>query len=278
MITAGDHRALARFPSAAARRDDPAERGSGESRPATAACCARSPAAPKCRPSSKRRRRAPRRRKIREINSGFYVFDVQDLYSNIGEAFHRNAHARILPDRHGRGAAQGNAQRVVASKTANAERSAGRQYARRTGRHRRKDAPGQMPPADGRRRDGVLSRNLRDRCRRRDRARHRHRALRATAGQRRKIGTACRVRSYSVIRDSEIGDGVTDPPRLRDGRSAQVAAGAVMGPYSHLRPGSEIGEGAHVGQFCRDQENQAGQRIEGEPPDLPWATRRSARA
>ena len=30
---------------------------------------------------------------------------------------------------------------------------------------------------------------------------------------------------------------------------ARVAADAVIGPYSHLRPGSEIGEGAHVGNF-----------------------------
>jgi bifunctional UDP-N-acetylglucosamine pyrophosphorylase/glucosamine-1-phosphate N-acetyltransferase len=30
---------------------------------------------------------------------------------------------------------------------------------------------------------------------------------------------------------------------------ARIGANAVIGPYSHLRPGSEVGEGAHVGNF-----------------------------
>ena len=56
------------------------------------------------------------------------------------------------------------------------------------------------------------------------------------------------MRSYCVIRDSVIGDGVTVRPGciMED---ARISAGAIIGPYSHLRPGSEIGEGAHVGNF-----------------------------
>ena len=63
-----------------------------------------------------------------------------------------------------------------------------------------------------------------------------------------KIGADCRIRSYSVISDSEIGDGVT----VRNGciiDKSRVAAKAVLGPYSHLRPESDIGEGAHIGNF-----------------------------
>src|SRR5262249_32804360 len=39
---------------------------------------------------------------------------------------------------------------------------------------------------------------------------------------------------------------------------AQIAAGALIGPYSHLRPGSEIGEGAHVGNFVETKKSRLG--------------------
>ncbi len=63
-----------------------------------------------------------------------------------------------------------------------------------------------------------------------------------------RIGSDCRIRSYSVIRDCEIADGVLIRPAcVLEG--ATVEAGAVIGPYSHLRAESYIGEGAHVGNF-----------------------------
>jgi len=71
------------------------------------------------------------------------------------------------------------------------------------------------------------------------------------------IGSDCRIRSYSVIQNSEIGDNVTIRPGsiLDDSR---VAAGAIIGPYSHLRPGSEIGQGAHVGNFVETKRVKLG--------------------
>jgi bifunctional UDP-N-acetylglucosamine pyrophosphorylase/glucosamine-1-phosphate N-acetyltransferase len=63
-----------------------------------------------------------------------------------------------------------------------------------------------------------------------------------------KIGIESRVRSYSVVQNSILGDGVM----VRNGcvlDGAQVSDGAVLGPYAHLRPESRIGEGAHVGNF-----------------------------
>jgi len=72
-----------------------------------------------------------------------------------------------------------------------------------------------------------------------------------------RIGTACRVRSYSIIRDSEIGDGVV----IRPGcvmEEARIATGAIIGPYSHLRSGSEIGEGARVGNFVETKKIKLG--------------------
>jgi bifunctional UDP-N-acetylglucosamine pyrophosphorylase/glucosamine-1-phosphate N-acetyltransferase len=39
---------------------------------------------------------------------------------------------------------------------------------------------------------------------------------------------------------------------------SSVGADAVLGPYSHLRPGSEIGEGAHVGNFVETKKIKLG--------------------
>ena len=72
-----------------------------------------------------------------------------------------------------------------------------------------------------------------------------------------KIGEDCRVRSYSVIQNSTIANGVL----VRNGcvlDEAIVGVGAMLGPYAHLRPGSEIGEGAHVGNFVETKKTRMG--------------------
>jgi bifunctional UDP-N-acetylglucosamine pyrophosphorylase/glucosamine-1-phosphate N-acetyltransferase len=72
-----------------------------------------------------------------------------------------------------------------------------------------------------------------------------------------KIGSGCRIRSYSVIEDSTIGDDVL----VRNGSvigSSLIAKNALIGPYSHLRPESEIGEGAHVGNFVETKKSRLG--------------------
>src|SRR5579864_762348 len=72
-----------------------------------------------------------------------------------------------------------------------------------------------------------------------------------------RIGSDCRIRSYSVIQNSEIGEGVlVRPGCILD--EARVANGAALGPYSHLRPGSDIGEGAHVGNFVETKKARIG--------------------
>lgn len=72
-----------------------------------------------------------------------------------------------------------------------------------------------------------------------------------------RIGSDCRIRSYSVVQDSVLEDGVL----LRNGcilDSARVAKSAVIGPYAHLRPESIIGESAHVGNFCETKKTTLG--------------------
>jgi bifunctional UDP-N-acetylglucosamine pyrophosphorylase/glucosamine-1-phosphate N-acetyltransferase len=72
-----------------------------------------------------------------------------------------------------------------------------------------------------------------------------------------KIGANCRIRSFSVIQNSTLGDNVlVRPGCILD--ESQIADGALLGPYSHLRPGSEIGEGAHVGNFVETKKIKLG--------------------
>jgi bifunctional UDP-N-acetylglucosamine pyrophosphorylase / glucosamine-1-phosphate N-acetyltransferase len=72
-----------------------------------------------------------------------------------------------------------------------------------------------------------------------------------------RIGADCRIRSYSVIGNSVIGDRVTVKPGtiMEDSR---VGAGAVLGPYTHMRPGSDVGEGAHLGNFVETKKIKLG--------------------
>lgn len=74
-----------------------------------------------------------------------------------------------------------------------------------------------------------------------------------------KIGSDCRIRSYSVITNCEIGDNVLVRPGCIMENSI-VHSGAQIGPYSHLRPGSDIGEGAHVGNFVETKKTRLGKR------------------
>ncbi len=192
---------------------------------------------------------------IHEINSGFYVFAAKELYGNIGKLSTANAHGEhYLTDmaevlRKAR-------QRVVAFKTADASEVLGGNTRlelaeidekMRLAKCRQLMADGvtvfypatciidsdvQVAP------DSVIEPYVQ------------------LLGRTR-IGSASRVRSYCVIRDSEIGDGVMVLPGcVMDG--AQIGAGAIIGPYSRLRPGTEIGEGAHVGNFVETKKIKLG--------------------
>lgn len=194
-------------------------------------------------------------KKIREINSGFYVFAVKELYSNIEKLSTANAHAEYyLTDmaevlRKAR-------ERVVAWKTADASEVLGGNTRAELADidHCLRMAKARQLMADGVTvfypatcvidadvvvaPDTVIEPYVQ------------------LLGKTR-IGTACRIRSYSVIRDSEIGDGVIVRPGCVM-EEARVGAGAIVGPYSHLRPGSELGEGAHVGNFVETKKIKLG--------------------
>jgi bifunctional UDP-N-acetylglucosamine pyrophosphorylase/glucosamine-1-phosphate N-acetyltransferase len=197
----------------------------------------------------------PAQRKLREINSGFYVFAVEPLYSFINTLKTDNPHAEYyLTDM--AEVFRKAKQRVLAVKTEN--------------------------PSE------ILGSNTRAELVELDRKLRREKCLQLMAAGvtifypetsvidadvevgadttiepfvqllgRTHIGSDCRIRSYSVIQNSEIGDGVlVRPGCVLD--EARVANGASLGPYSHLRPGSEIGEGAHVGNFVETKKTRLG--------------------
>ena len=198
---------------------------------------------------------SPAQKKIREINSGFYVFDVKELYSRIGDLSTDNAHQEYyLTDmaavfRKAR-------RRVTAFKTATPSEVLGGNT-----RAELADIDQQMRLAKCRQLmvDGVtifypatciIDADVEIAS---DTVIEPYVQLLGKT----KIGSNSRVRSYCVIRDSEIGDGVTvRPGSIMEG--AQIGPGAIIGPYSHLRPGSEIGEGAHVGNFVETKKIKLG--------------------
>jgi bifunctional UDP-N-acetylglucosamine pyrophosphorylase / glucosamine-1-phosphate N-acetyltransferase len=194
-------------------------------------------------------------KKIREINSGFYVFAVKELYANIGKLSTANAHGEYyLTDM--AEVLRKAGRRVVAWKTANAGEVLGgntRAELADIDRYMRMAKVRQLMA------DGVTV-FYPDTC-----------VIDADVrigpdtviepyvqllGNTR-IGTGCRVRSYSVIRDCEIADGANVRPGCVMEES-RIGSGAIIGPYSHLRPGSEIGEGAHVGNFVETKKIRLG--------------------
>ncbi len=72
-----------------------------------------------------------------------------------------------------------------------------------------------------------------------------------------KVGSECRFASYTVVESAQIGDNVL----LRNGcivSHSIIGSGSKLGPYAHLRPESEIGEEAHIGNFVETKKVKIG--------------------
>jgi bifunctional UDP-N-acetylglucosamine pyrophosphorylase/glucosamine-1-phosphate N-acetyltransferase len=71
------------------------------------------------------------------------------------------------------------------------------------------------------------------------------------------IGSGCRIRSFSVIENCTLGNGVL----IRQScvlEDSVIADSAEIGPFVHLRPGCEIGEKAHLGNFVEMKKTRMG--------------------
>ena len=198
---------------------------------------------------------SPTQKNIREINSGFYVFDVKELFAHIGELSTENTHGEYyLTDM--AAVLQRARLRVVAWKTLMPNEVLG-------GNTRAEladiDQKMRMAKCQQLMADGVtifypatcvIDSDVEVGP---DTVIEPYVQLLGTT----KVGAASRLRSYSVIHDCEIGDNVT----IRQGcimDGSKIEAAAIIGPYSHMRPGSEIGEGAHVGNFVETKKIKLG--------------------
>ena len=194
-------------------------------------------------------------KKIREINSGFYAFDVPVLYRHIGELSTDNPHHEYyLTDM--AGVFQRARKKVVATKTPDAGEILG------------SNTRAEIVDLDARLRlakcqqlmaEGVTIFFPQTCVIDSDVSVSADTVIEPFVQLlgKTKIGGDCRIRSYSVIKDSELGDNVTiNPLTVMEG--AHIRSGAIVGPYSRLRPGSDIGEGAHIGNFVETKKIRIG--------------------
>jgi bifunctional UDP-N-acetylglucosamine pyrophosphorylase/glucosamine-1-phosphate N-acetyltransferase len=62
------------------------------------------------------------------------------------------------------------------------------------------------------------------------------------------LGDGVKIGANCVVRDAEIGAGAVIHPFTHI-EGARVGAGALVGPFARLRPGAELGEEVHIGNF-----------------------------
>jgi bifunctional UDP-N-acetylglucosamine pyrophosphorylase/glucosamine-1-phosphate N-acetyltransferase len=62
------------------------------------------------------------------------------------------------------------------------------------------------------------------------------------------LGDGARVGPHCVIRDAQIAAGAVIHP-FSHIEGAKVGAGSLIGPFARLRPGAELGEQVHIGNF-----------------------------
>jgi bifunctional UDP-N-acetylglucosamine pyrophosphorylase/glucosamine-1-phosphate N-acetyltransferase len=72
-----------------------------------------------------------------------------------------------------------------------------------------------------------------------------------------RLGRACRLDGTALLRDAELGDRV----HLRIGTvmtECRVGDDVVIGPFAHLRPGSELAAEVHIGNFVETKKARIG--------------------
>ena len=75
-----------------------------------------------------------------------------------------------------------------------------------------------------------------------------------------RVGASCTIRSGSILSDATLEDGVLVRPYSVIGAS-HLAARAEVGPFSHLRAGTRLEEGAHMGNFVEAKNSVLGEGV-----------------
>jgi bifunctional UDP-N-acetylglucosamine pyrophosphorylase/glucosamine-1-phosphate N-acetyltransferase len=198
---------------------------------------------------------SPAQKKLRESNAGFYVFAARPLFANIEKLSTANPHGEYYLTDMAAILRQAK-QRVVAWKTAN---------------------PGEVLGGNTRAELSALDQQIRlAKCQQlmADGVTIFYPATCVIDSDvviasdtviepfvqilgKSRVGSRCRIQSFNVIRDTEIGDDVVLQPGCVLEQSI-VRQGATLGPFSHLRPASDIGEGAHIGNFVETKKMRIG--------------------
>jgi bifunctional UDP-N-acetylglucosamine pyrophosphorylase/glucosamine-1-phosphate N-acetyltransferase len=197
----------------------------------------------------------PEQQSLREINSGIYAFRAEPLFAHIGELKTENAHGEYyLTDMAGLLVAAG--ERVVAVEAANPVEVLGantiaemmeldRELRLDTARRLMEQGVTVLRPETTVIDTGVEIGS--------DTVIEPFVQLLGET----KIGEDCRIRSYSVIESSTLGDGVL----VRHAcviAGSRIAAGALIGPFAHVRLESDFAEGVHVGNFVETKKVKLG--------------------
>jgi bifunctional UDP-N-acetylglucosamine pyrophosphorylase/glucosamine-1-phosphate N-acetyltransferase len=75
-----------------------------------------------------------------------------------------------------------------------------------------------------------------------------------------RIGADCLIRSYTVVEDCTVGDNVV----LRQSSvlaESSIGNGCDIGPFARVRPGCEIGEDVHLGNFVETKKSKLGKGV-----------------
>jgi bifunctional UDP-N-acetylglucosamine pyrophosphorylase/glucosamine-1-phosphate N-acetyltransferase len=75
-----------------------------------------------------------------------------------------------------------------------------------------------------------------------------------------RIGTGCTIRSFTVLENCALGNRVLVRQSCVLNESS-IADGASIGPFAHMRPGCEIGEDVHIGNFVETKKAKLGKGV-----------------
>lgn len=71
-----------------------------------------------------------------------------------------------------------------------------------------------------------------------------------------RIGARCHIGPNTIVSDSQVGDGCRILASVVEG--ATLAEGVDVGPFSHLRPGTQLDPEVHIGNFAEVKQSRLG--------------------